>query len=82
MRRPSKILRPAVALLKSVIQRLDIPVSARLQRRCTRILLHWLRRDLSTWQLLGPRRLQLLRVTLRVSLLTLRLSESMIHLLA
>ena len=81
LRRPDKILRPAVVLLKSIVQRLDVPVSARLQRRCTGVLLHQFWCNFPTWQLLGPRRLQLLRVTLRISFLPLRLSVSMINLL-
>ena len=50
-----KILHSTAALLESVVQRLDIPVSTGLQRRCTRVRLHYfLRRNFPAWQRLGP----------------------------
>ena len=55
LRRPSKILRSAIVLLEPVIQRLDVPISTRLQRCRTRVRLHYfLRCNFPAWQLLGP----------------------------
>ena len=55
LRWSSKILHSAVALLESIVQRLDVPVSTRLQRRRTRVRLHYfLRRNFPAWQRLGP----------------------------
>ena len=55
LRRRGKILRSAVALLKPVIQRLDVPISARLQRCSAWVLLHeLLRYAFPTLRLLGP----------------------------
>ena len=74
MRRRGKILRSAVTLLKPVIQRLDVPISARLQWCRAWVLLHKLLRcAFPTLQLLGPYWRQLLRVTLRIDFLPLRL---------
>ena len=55
LRWSSKILHSAVALLESIVQRLDVPVSTRLQRHRTRVWLHYLlRRNFPAWQRLGP----------------------------